>query len=123
MKARLRLHLNGTPPQGLPLEVHFQGPELRGVLRQENPVLGELVLPFASRVEGDRLLALPLAPPSLRVEGLVRRAQEGWELELELTLVLPEGKSWGERAFAKILEALFHRHLERTLSGQAVSPV
>ncbi|GLV46863.1 hypothetical protein TJA_00400 [Thermus sp. LT1-2-5] len=123
MKARLRLRLNGALSPGLPLEVDLQGPELRGVLRQENPVLGELILPFASRLEGDRLLSLPLAPPSLRVEGQARRAQEGWELELELSLVLPEGKSWGERAFAKILEALFHRYLERALSPQAPSPV
>ncbi|GAA6730338.1 MULTISPECIES: DUF3809 family protein [Thermus] len=123
MKARLQLHLNGSLPQGLPLEVHLHGRELRGVLRQENPVLGELVLPFASRLEGERLMALPLPPPSLRVEGQAHRVQEGWELELELTLVLPEGRSWGEKAFAKILEALFHRYLERALSPQAPSPV
>lgn len=116
MKAKVYLHLNGHPPQNLPLEVHLEGHELRGTLRQENPILGELVLPFASRLEGERLSPLPLAPPYLRVGGRARPGREGLSLELELELVLPQGTHWGERAFARILEAVFLRSLERALS-------
>lgn len=123
MKARLRFALDGHLPQGLPLELRFEGDELRGVLRQENPVLGEVVLPFASRLEGEHLKALPLPPPSLRLEGWMRAQGSVVELELELELILPEGQSWGERAFARILEFLFYKSLERSLPQAALSPV
>ncbi|WP_018110784.1 DUF3809 family protein [Thermus igniterrae] len=116
MRTRVHLSLNGHLPQGLPLEVHLEGQEVRGTLRQENPILGELVLPFASRLEGDRLLPLPLTPPYLRVGGRARPGREGTFLELELELVLPPGGKWGERALGRILEALFLRSLEGALS-------
>ncbi|WP_298630349.1 DUF3809 family protein [uncultured Thermus sp.] len=123
MKARLRLALNGHLPEGLPLELRLEGEEVRGVLRQENPVLGEVVLPFASRLEGEYLKALPLPPPSLRIEGRMRPQGSAVELELELELILPEGQSWGERAFSRILELLFFKSLERSLPQAALSPV
>lgn len=124
MRAKVRLALNGgllNLPKGLPFELRWEEEEVRGVLRLQNPVLGEVALPFASRLEGTRLLALDLPPPSLRVEGLVRPGRD--ELELDLELVLPKGRSWGERAFARILEFLFYKGLERTLSQVASSPV
>ncbi|MEN2982426.1 MAG: DUF3809 family protein [Thermus sp.] len=123
MKARLRLTLNGHPPGDLPLEAHWEGDRLQGVLRQENPVLGELVLPFACQLEGERLRPLPLPPPCLRLEGRARPVREGLELELDLELVLPPGRTWGERAFARIVETLFLRHLASALSPRAGSPV
>ncbi|GAB5602579.1 DUF3809 family protein [Thermus sp. FJN-A] len=119
MRLRLVLGANGSPRLPLPLEAHLEGDTLRGTVRQENPVLGEVVLPFASRLEGERLAALPLPPPSLRVEGRVRPGPGGLELELELGLVLPEGRSWGERAFGRILAAL----LLKTLSPGRETPV
>ncbi|TBH21046.1 DUF3809 family protein [Thermus thermamylovorans] len=122
MKARLRLTLNGHAPQGLPLEVRLEGPEVRGLLRQESPALGEVRLPFRARLEGERLVALPLPPPCLWVEGWARPTREGLELELEVALVLPPGQSWGERAFGRILEALLLRALE-ALSHRSRSPV
>ncbi|WP_038056378.1 DUF3809 family protein [Thermus amyloliquefaciens] len=123
MKARLHLHLNGRPTPNLPLELRLEGEEVRGVFRQENPVLGEVALPFASRLEGEHLKALPLPPPSLRIEGRMRTQASGVELELELELVLPEGQSWGERAFARILELLFFKGLERSLPQATLPPV
>lgn len=121
MKARLRLTLNGHPPMDLPLELHLEEKGVRGVLRQHNPVLGEVVLPFASRLEGERLQALDLPPPSLKVEGRLQPGGHGLELELEL--LLPEGRTWGERAFLRILEFLFYDNLERTLPQGMLSRV
>ncbi len=91
MRVRLELHLNGHPPQGLPLELAWEEGGIRGLLRQENPALGELVLPFRSRLEGQRLRPLPLPPPSLRVSG----EANGPLLSLEVELALPEGRTWG----------------------------
>lgn len=96
MRAKVRLALNGgllNLPKGLPFELRWEEEEVRGVLRLQNPVLGEVALPFASRLEGTRLLALDLPPPSLRVEGLVRPGRD--ELELDLELVLPKGAAGG----------------------------
>jgi len=53
MKA-LELDL-GKGLEGLPLELSWEGPLLKGILRQANPVLGEVALPFQSRLEGPRL--------------------------------------------------------------------
>ncbi|MGC8876189.1 DUF3809 family protein [Thermus sp.] len=119
MKVRLELQRNGHLPQGLPLELFWEEGGLRGLLRQENPALGELVLPFRSRLEGQRLKPLPLPPPSLRVSGEARPEGEGFLLSLEVELALPEGKTWGERAFLRLVEAIFALRLERTLSQKA----
>lgn len=126
MKARLHLLLNGLnghPTPDLPLELHLEGEEVRGVFRQANPVLGEVALPFASRLEGEYLKALPLPPPSLRIQGRMRAHAAAVELELELELILPEGQSWGERVFGRILELLFYKGLERSLPQAALSSV
>ncbi len=119
MKVRLQLHLNGHLPQGLPLELSWEEGGLRGLLRQENPALGELVLPFRSRLEGQRLRPLPLPPPSLRVSGEARSQGNDLLLVLEVELALPEGKTWGERAFLRLVEAIFALKLEKTLSQKA----
>ncbi|GGM94502.1 hypothetical protein GCM10007092_04760 [Thermus composti] len=118
---RLRLPLTGL--SGLPLELALEGERLKGVLRQENPVLGLLELPFASRLEGNRLKPLPLPPPSLRVAGRLWPGEGGAVLELELSLSLPPGEKWGERAFGRILEGVFFLLLERALSQGARPPV
>ncbi|WP_038046050.1 DUF3809 family protein [Thermus caliditerrae] len=122
---RARLVLNPTALEGLPpfLEVQWEGNILKGALRQENPVLGEVVLPFACRMEGQRLTTLPLPPPSLTAEGWVRPSPQGPALELWVELVLPEGRSWGERAFGRILEALFLRALGQMLPVPGETPV
>jgi hypothetical protein len=116
MRAHLELHLNGERPAGLPLGLSWEGNLLKGTLRQANPVFGEVVLPFQSRLEGSRLTPLPLPPPSLEVGGEVLEQGEGLLLRLEVGLSLPEARTWGERAFFHLLGAILLRHLERTLS-------
>ncbi|KPD27572.1 hypothetical protein AN926_09510 [Thermus scotoductus] len=120
MRARFQLLLgpDGAGPEGLPLELSWDGGMLKGVLRQENPVLGEIHLAFQSRLDGLRLSPLPLPPPSLEVGGEVQPQREGLLLKLEVALALPEGKSWGERAFSRLLQAVFFHLLGKTLSQQ-----
>ncbi|WP_117237130.1 DUF3809 family protein [Thermus sediminis] len=116
MRVQLELCLNGEGPKDLPLEVFWEGDVLKGTLRQENPILGEILLPFQSRLEGQRLTPLPLPPPSLAVRGEVRPRGEGLLFRLEVALVLPEARNWGERAFFRLLQAVFLRTLEKALS-------
>jgi hypothetical protein len=117
MKA-LELDL-GKGLEGLPLELSWEGPLLKGILRQANPVLGEVALPFQSRLEGPRLTPIPLPPPALAVGGEVLPRGEGLLLRLEVDLLLPEARTWGERAFFRLLKAIFLHTLERALSQKA----
>ncbi|WP_448566531.1 DUF3809 family protein [Thermus sp.] len=105
--------------EGLPLELSWEGDLLKGALRQTNPVLGEVALPFQSRLEGPRLTPIPLSPPALAVGGEVLPRGEGLLLRLEVDLLLPEARTWGERAFFRLLKAIFLHTLERTLSQKA----
>ena len=66
-----------------------------------------------------RVRPIPLPPPSLEVEGWLRPTG----LELEVRLRLPPGRTWGERAFARILEALFAKALEESLPAGARPPL
>ena len=113
---QLLLGPGGAAPEGLPLELSWDEGVLKGILRQENPVLGEIQLAFQSRLEGLRLSPLPLPPPSRTVGGEVQPQREGLLLKLEVALALPEGRSWGERAFFRLLQAVFFHALEKTLS-------
>ncbi|WP_337843762.1 DUF3809 family protein [Thermus sp.] len=106
----LRLPL---PPKGLPLTLRLEGDRLYGEVHAQAPVFGEVRLPFAARLEGPLLRPLPLPPPALEVEG---QLGEG---VLELSFRLHLGEKWGDRALARILEALLLRQLENTLSQKA----
>ncbi len=101
------------------MELAWEEGGVRGLLRQDNPALGELVLPFRSRLEGLKLTPLPLPPPSLRVFGEAKPQGEGFLLSLEVELALPEGRTWGERAFLRLVEAIFALGMERALSQRA----
>ena len=105
---RLALPLRPEVLSALPLELRLEAERLEGTFRHENPVLGTLDLPFAARLEGERVRPIPLPPPSL---------------ELEVRLRLPPGRTWGERAFARILEALFAKALEESLPAGARPPL
>lgn len=123
----MKVHLvwNPSASQGLSpgLQVRLEGDTLVGAVRQENPVLGEVLLPFACRMEGERLAALPLPPPCLKAEGQARPGPGGIHLELVVELVLPPSHTWGERAFARILEALLQRALGQTLPAEEKAQV
>lgn len=116
---RLALPLRPEVLSALPLELRLEAERLKGTFRHENPVLGPLDLPFAARLEGERVRPIPLPPPSLEVEGWLRP----WGLELEVRRRLPPGRTWGERAFARILEALFAKALEGSLPAGARLPL
>jgi hypothetical protein len=119
----LEVYLNGEGLEELPLELSWEGELLKGTLRQANPVFGEVLLPFQSRLEGPRLTPIPLPPPALAVGGEVLPRGEGLLLRLEVDLLLPEARTWGERAFFRILRAIFLHALEKTLSQKGAARV
>ena len=61
---RLALPLRPEVLSALPLELRLEAERLEGTFRHENPVLGTLDLPFAARLEGERVRPIPLPPPS-----------------------------------------------------------
>jgi len=119
----LEVYLNGEGLEELPLELSWEGDLLKGTLRQANPVFGEVLLPFQSRLEGPRLTPIPLPPPALAVAGEALPRGEGLLLRLEVDLLLPEARTWGERAFFRLLKAIFLRTLEKTLSQKGMAGV
>jgi hypothetical protein len=98
--------------------VERAGDLLKGELVAENLLFGEVALPFASRLEGSRLLSLPLEPPYAELFG---EAEEGEALTLRLTLRLhfPPGSKWGGRAFTTLAERILDRALEKALARYA----
>jgi hypothetical protein len=55
----------------------------------------------------------------LAVGGEVLPKGEGLLLRLEVDLLLPEARTWGERAFFRLLKAILLHTLERALSQKA----
>lgn len=98
--------------------VKREGDLLRGEIVAENLLFGELALPFASRLEGNRLLSLPLEPPYAELFGVAEEG-EGLTLRLTLRLHLPQGPKWGSRAFLPIAERILDRVLEKALAQYA----
>lgn len=96
--------------------VRREGDLLRGEIVAENLLFGELALPFTSRLEGNRLLSLPLKPPYAELFGGI---EEGLTLRLTLRLHLPSGSKWGSRAFLLIAEKILDRVLEKALAQYA----
>ncbi|MER3425963.1 MAG: hypothetical protein C4298_03640 [Thermus sp.] len=98
--------------------VERKGEFLRGELVAETLLFGELVLPFISRLEGNRLLALPLEPPYAELFGEAQETPH-LTLRLRLRLHLPPGSKWGSRAFLSIAEKILDRALEKALARYA----
>ena len=73
---RLALPLRPEVLSALPLELRLEAERLEGTFRHENPVLGPLDLPFAARLEGERVRPIPLPPPSLEVEAYLEHLME-----------------------------------------------
>ncbi|MGQ9735706.1 MAG: DUF3809 family protein [Thermaceae bacterium] len=99
---------------------------LRGELVAETLLFGELALPFLSRVEGHRLVGLPLEAPYAELSGEVvssRREEQKEDSPLTFHLVLrlhfPSGPKWGEQAFRAIAEAILDKTLEKALAQYA----
>lgn len=98
--------------------VKREGDLLRGEIVAESLLFGELALPFASRLEGNRLLSLSLKPPYAELFGGMEEG-EGLTLRLTLRLHLPSGSKWGSRAFLPIAEKILDRSLEKALAQHA----
>lgn len=114
----MKVHLvwNPSAPQGLGpgLQVRVEGDTLVGAVRQENPVLGRWCCPLPVGWKENAWRPFPCLLPTSRPRGRRGRAR-GIHLELVVELVLPPSHTWGERAFARILEALLQRALGQTL--------
>lgn len=115
---RLALPLRPEVLSALPLELRLEAERLEGTFRHENPVLGTLDLPFAARLEGERVRPIPLPPPPWRWKG--GSGPRGWSWRCASA---SPGRTWGERAFARILEALFAKALEESLPAGARPPL
>lgn len=115
---RLALPLRPEVLSALPLELRLEAERLEGTFRHENPVLGTLDLPFAARLEGERVRPIPLPPPPWRWKG--GSGPRGWSWRCASA---SPGADLGERAFARILEALFAKALEESLPAGARPPL
>lgn len=115
---RLALPLRPEVLSALPLELRLEAERLEGTFRHENPVLGTLDLPFAARLEGERVRPIPCLP--LLGGGRVAPAHGAGAGGAPPP---PPGRTWGERAFARILEALFAKALEESLPAGARPPL
>ncbi|MGQ9691878.1 MAG: DUF3809 family protein [Thermaceae bacterium] len=91
---------------------------LRGELVAETLLFGELALPFLSRVEGHRLVGLPLEAPYAELSGEVDE-DSPLTFHLVLRLHFPPGSKWGEQAFRAIAEAILDKTLEKALAQYA----
>lgn len=104
-------------------DLQADGSEVRGVLAVTFPVLGEVTLPFVSRIEqmpdGAVLLPLPIADERAWVEvgGQATVAENSSEMHFEFNfqahLAVPEAEGWGGAAFEKMVRAAAGRTLER----------
>lgn len=98
---------------------------LEGTLIAEAPLLGEIQMPFQSRLirpgeDRARLEAMPLEPPpafwaELSGEGEARGGKLHYQLNLRIHVHLPEGEKWGGKALRKMAEAAFQRQISKTL--------
>jgi hypothetical protein len=105
----------------------LQADHLEGILVAEAPLIGEIQMPFESRLiplgeDRARLEALPLGPPpafwaELSGEGEARDGKLHYRLHLRLHAALPQGEKWGGKALRKMAEAAFERQMGRAIQS------
>lgn len=115
----------GKPPFGA---LGRRGSLVEGHLLAEAPFLGQIQLPFRSRIETRgpvaRLVALSL-PEQPRFwaepegEGHAVEGELVYRLTLRIHAELPEGEKWGGRALRRMAEVAFDRSVERVLQRLA----
>ncbi|MCS7058385.1 MAG: DUF3809 domain-containing protein [Meiothermus sp.] len=115
----------GKPPFGA---LSRRGSLVEGYLLAEVPLLGQIQLPFRSRIEAQgpvaRLVALPLPEPLqfwAELAGEGQAVEDGlvYRLVLRVHAKLPEGEKWGGRALRRMAEVAFDRSVERVLQRLA----
>ena len=102
-------------------ELQLSGPQVRGVLAVQFPMLGEVTLPFVSVLEetpgGARLLPQSLGHERAWLEVAGEGTLSGAALEYSFTfrahLDTPTAEKWGGAAFEKMVRAAASRAMAR----------
>jgi hypothetical protein len=101
------------------------GEELHGTLVAEAPLIGEIEMPFRSRLvqlgeNRAQLEALAGESPlsfwaELWGQGEAKQGQLHYRLNLRIHAQLPAGDKWGGQALRKMAEAAFERQIDKAL--------
>jgi hypothetical protein len=101
------------------------GSDIKGQINTKVVLLGEVSLPFHSRLvdlglgrAGLEALAIDSPPPfwaELSGEGHATQGQLHYQMHLRVHAQLPEGEKWGGKALRRMVEATFERAIERVL--------